>query len=520
MRFSRRATGRSAIKGALMEVNIGRFLVKRALLDGGRLALVAGARRHTFAALNAEACRAANLLRAHGVGPGDRVAALLRNDLDYVALYYGAAKIGAILCAINWRLAPPEVAYIVANGDPKLLVHDAEFAPAVAALGRGDFPIYVAGDGASADESYLARLRATSDREPAEFADADSALVLVYTSGTTGRPKGAVLTHRQMFWAAATMAASHDYKQGDVNLVPTPLFHVGGLSFATLFVQMGATMLLPRAWEPGAILGLIAAEKVNHFFAVPAMLRSLLDHGRFAEIDLSSLRWVLCGGAPVPPDLIAAFARRGVPVQQTYGATETAGPATLVDLAHVSEKAGSAGLPYFHTDLRIADQDGRELPPGETGEVQIRAPHVFAGYWRNPEATRAAFAGEWLKTGDLGRRDVGGYLYLVDRAKDVIISGGENIYPAEIEAVLCEHPSVSEIAVVGVPDSEWGQVPCAVVVAMPGETVTLEELREFCVGRIARYKQPRRLELRLSPLPRNASGKVLKHRLRHDPAIG
>jgi fatty-acyl-CoA synthase len=453
-------------------------------------------------------------MQAAGVRAGDRVAALMRNGLDYVALYYGAAKIGAILCAINWRLAAQEIGYILDDSEPKLLVHDAEFAPVVAAIGRRDLLAYETNAGGGTRGSWPDRLDAVSAQEPAAAAGAGDPLVLVYTSGTTGRPKGAVLTHDQMFWASATMAASHDYKQGDVNLVPTPLFHVGGLSFATLFVHMGATLVLPRAWEPDLILDLIAKERINHFFAVPAMLRSLVEHPRFADADLSSLRWVLCGGAPVPPDLIALAGRRGIPVQQTYGATETAGPATLVDLAHVAEKAGSAGLPYFHTELRIASAQGIELPAGEIGEVQVRAPHVFAGYWRDAEATRAAFAGEWLKTGDLGRRDAEGYLYLVDRVKDVVITGGENVYPAELEAVLREHRAVTDVAVVGVPDREWGEVPCAVVVPKPNEAVTLEMLRAFCEGRIARYKQPRRLVLHAEPLPRNASGKVLKRELR------
>jgi len=496
-----------------MDINIGRLLAKRASLDGGRLALIAGDRRLDFKELDAEACRAANLLLASGVGAGDRVAALMRNSADYLALYYGAAKIGAILCAINWRLAAPEIDFILRDSAPKLLVHDAEFAATVAALASDAFLVLEIGDAPLA-RSFRARLDVAADREPFAQAGSDHSLVLVYTSGTTGRPKGAVLTHRQMFWASATMAASHDYKQGDVNLVPTPLFHVGGLSFATLFVHMGATLLLPRAWEPGAILDLIAAERVNHFFAVPAMLRSLVDHAGFGAANLSSLRWILCGGAPVPPDLIETFGRRGIPVQQTYGATETAGPATLVDLAHVAEKAGSAGLPYFHTELRIVNAQGAELPAGEIGEVQVRAPHVFAGYWRNEEASRAAFCGDWFRTGDLGRRDAEGYLYLVDRAKDVVITGGENVYPAEVEAALRGHPAIAEIAVVGIPDSEWGEVPAAIVVTKRGAALTLDELRSFCEGRIARYKQPRRLVLRATPLPRNASGKVLKHELR------
>ncbi len=497
-----------------MVVDLGRFLAKRALLDGGRVALISGDRRLTFTELNDEACRVANTLLARGVHAGDRVAALMRNGAEYVALYYGAAKIGAILCAINWRLAAQEIDYILGDSEPNLLVHDAEFASTVATLARREFSSFEAGAGADAERSWRAQLEAASLEEPASRAGEDRPVVLVYTSGTTGRPKGAVLTHGQMFWASATMAASHDYKLGDVNLVPTPLFHVGGLSFATLFVHMGATLALPRAWEPGAILSLIAKERVNHFFAVPAMLRSLLEHPSFATADLTSLRWILCGGAPVPPDLIAATHRRGIPVQQTYGATETAGPATLVDLANAMTKAGSVGLPYFHTEVRIVNAQGMEVPPDEIGEVQVRAPHVFAGYWRNPEASLAAFAGDWLRTGDLGRRDPEGYLYLVDRAKDVIITGGENVYPAELEAVLREHPAILEIAVVGAPDHEWGEVPCAVAVPKAGEPVTLEELRAFCEGKIARYKQPRRLALRAEPLPRNASGKVLKNELR------
>ena len=497
-----------------MDIDIGRFLAKRAWLDGGRPALIADGRRLSFAELNAAANRAARALQAQGVRRGDRVAVLLRNGVDYVALYYAAAKLGAILCGINWRLAAPEIGFILADSEPKLLVYDMDFAATVDALPRHEIPIFAAGAETKGRPSFDTLLAAAAEDEPAVGAGADDALVLVYTSGTTGRPKGAVLTHRQMFWVSTTMAATHDYKQGDVNLVPTPLFHVGGLSFATLFVHMGATLALPRVWEPRAILRLIADEKVNHFFAVSAMLRSLLEHPDLPKANLASLRWILCGGAPVPPALIAAFAERDVPVLQTYGATETAGPATAVDRDHALAKAGSAGLPYFHTDLRIVGKNGAAVPAGEIGEIQVRAPHLFAGYWRNPEATAAAFDGDWLKTGDLGRRDADGYLYIVDRAKDVVISGGENIYPAEIEAVLAAHPGIAEVAVVGLPDAEWGEVPCAVVVAKPGAAITLESLRAFCADKLARFKLPRRLQLSAAPLPRNATGKLLKAEIR------
>ncbi|MCW5770704.1 MAG: long-chain-fatty-acid--CoA ligase [Rhodospirillaceae bacterium] len=489
-----------------MKIDLGRFLAKRGQFDGARTALIAGDARLSFSDLETAANRAANALQRHGVVAGDRVAVLLRNGIDYVALYYAAAKIGAILCGINWRLAAPEIDYILADAEPRLLIHDAEFAPTVAALADRRARRFLAGDPALQE--------AAGGAMPSTEGDSDRPLVLVYTSGTTGRPKGAVLTHGQMFWASATMAASHDYGQGDVNLVPTPLFHVGGLSFATLFVHMGATLLLPRVWEPGAILRAIAAERVNHFFAVPTMLRSLVEHGDFAAADFSSLRWILCGGSPVTADLVDAFAARGIPVQQTYGATETAGPATLVDAAHIQAKRGAAGLPYFHTDIRIAAPDGAESPAGTIGEVQVRAPHVFAGYWRNPAATAEAFAGAWFKTGDLGRRDADGYLFVVDRAKDMIKSGGENIYPAEIEAALAAHADIAEAAVVGTPDPHWGEIPCAVIVLKPGRGADADSLRQWCEARLARFKVPRRWEFREAPLPRNATGKLLKRAIR------
>ncbi|MGE4014534.1 MAG: AMP-binding protein, partial [Alphaproteobacteria bacterium] len=333
------------------DINIGRFLSKRAQFDGDRVGLIVGDRRLTFRDLNTAANQAAHALLELGVTRGERVAVLMRNGVQYLATYYGCAKIGAILCGINWRLAAPEIDHVLRDSEASILIYDPEFAPAVDALPSPAPKLLPATARPNVPGTAFDALCAIASRaEPESLNDiADTPLVLVYTSGTTGHPKGAVLTHRQMFWSSTTMAASHDYHWGDVSLVPTPLFHVGGLSFATLFVHLGATLLVLPAWEPGAVLKLIAREKVNHFFAVPAMLRGLLEHADFPRTDLSSVRWILSGGAPMPVELIRAFEAAGIRLQQTYGATETAGPATLVDLGHTLSKAGSIGLPYFHT---------------------------------------------------------------------------------------------------------------------------------------------------------------------------
>ena len=504
---------------------VGALLERRALLDRDTPALIAGSLRLSFGQLQTWAEAVAEAFAAAGVGKGDRVAVLSRNSAEGVALYYGAARGGAILCNLNVRLTEDELARILADAEPALLVAHPDFADLArslaARLGIGRVwrfdaapmpPPPERGSGTRAATAAGTAAGTVCGQSPVAAADP---LLLVYTSGTTGRPKGAVMTHAGMVWASATMAYSLDYRYRDIGLIPAPMFHVGGMSFATFFVHAGATAVLPPAWRPEAILALIAAERVNHFFGVAAMLQGLLDAPGFAHADLSSLRWIMAGGAPVPVDPIRAFGRRGIPLLQTYGTTETAGPATVVDLAHAEAKAGSAGLPFFHTDLRIADEAGRALPADAVGEIQVRAPHLFAGYWRNPAATAEAFSGDWYRTGDLGSLDSEGYLWIAGRRRDLIVSGGENIFPAEIEAVLEAHPAVAEAAVVGRPDPAWGEIPAATIVAAPGAAAPdPAELERFCAGRLARYKIPKRVEVSETPLPRNAAGKLLKHLLR------
>ena len=499
---------------------VGALLERRALLDRDTPALAAGSLRLTFGQLQSWAEDIAAALAGAGIRKGDRVAVLSRNSAEGVALYYGAAQRGAIVCNLNVRLTGDELGYIAADAEPALLVAHPEFAgPAGSLAARAGIERVWHFDSAPMPpppERPGAGPAATAAgtvcrQSPAAAGDP---LLLVYTSGTTGRPKGAVMTHAGMVWASATMAHTLDYRRRDVSLIPVPMFHVGGMSFVTFFVHAGATALLPPAWQPEAILALIAQERVSHFFAVAAMLQSLLDAPGFAAANLSSLRWIMAGGAPVPADPVRAFGRRGVPVLQTFGTTETGGPATVVDLAHAEARAGSAGLPFFHTDLRIADDAGRTLPADAVGEIQVRAPHLFAGYWRNPAATAEAFYGDWYRTGDLGSLDADGYLWIRSRSRDVIISGGENIYPAEVEAILETHPAVAEAAVLGRPDKAWGEIPAAVIVAVAGAAPPDQaELARFCAGRLARYKIPKRLDLSAAPLPRNAAGKLLRHKL-------
>ena len=339
--------------------------------------------------------------------------------------------------------------------------------------------------------------------------------IIMYTSGTTGRPKGAMLTHGNLWWNNTNALHTLDVVHDDVTLVVAPLFHIGGLNVITLVTwQKGGEVVLHRSFDPAACLADIARYGVTTFFGVPAMFLFLSQHPDFAAADLSSIRMFICGGAPLPEPLLRLYLDRGVPIQQGYGLTETAPMVTFLTAEHSLTKLGSAGRPPLFTEVRIADTDNTTVTePLARGEVCVRGPNVLAGYWNRPDATAEAIdADGWFHTGDVGYLDGDGFLFIADRVKDMVITGGENVYPAEVESVLFAHPGIAEVAVIGLPDERWGEAVTAVVVAK-AQPPTLEELREFAGRSLARYKLPTRLQI-VEVLPRNPAGKVLKFELR------
>jgi len=503
-----------------MQNNLGLFLAKRARLSPRLEALVEveRGRRFTYAELDARANRVANALRAQGVRPGDRVALLMMNGVEYLETYFALAKLGAVMVPLNWRLVPDELAFILRDAGAGTLVYDAEFDAPMAALRGLETPLRTfvrTGDGAPPGGalSYEALRSAASPEAPPCPAGADDVLFIMYTSGTTGLPKGAVHTHGTMVAASITINLTSDQRYGDRYLQMLPLFHVGALTPATAAVHRGATLVLMRAFDPKRVFPLIEAERVTTGLAVPAMLNFMLAAGDPRAHDLSSLRWLMSGAAPVPPALIERYAELGIEIHQVYGLTESCGPACLISPDEALAKVGSTGPAFFHTDVRVVDEQGADVAPGEVGEVIVSGAHVMKGYWNRPDATAETIREGWLHTGDLATVDKDGFVFIQDRKKDMIITGGENVYPAEIEGVLARHPDVLEVAVIGMPSARWGESAAAMVVPKAGCSPSAAELVTFCDGKLARYKIPRVVEL-VDEIPRNPTGKVLKRLLR------
>jgi fatty-acyl-CoA synthase len=496
---------------------IGSWLTTRAATSAEVVALVSGeGEKMTYRELADRAARWAAVFTARGIGRGDRVAFLGENQPAFVEVLFGAARVGVVFVPVNTRLAAPEVAHILADSGARLLVHD-DRAAAVATEAAGDLPRIVVGVAADA------ALAAVEPAPEAPGVGLDDPAAILYTSGTTGRPKGAVLTHGNLTWNSLNTLVDVDIVSTDVALIISPLFHAASLGMGLLPVLLkGGTVVLERAFDAGRALRLIEEHGVTMLSGVPTTYQFMAEHPDWANTDLSTLAKLTCGGSPVPTRVLEAFEARGLSFSQGYGMTETSPGATYLPATRTRAKMGSAGQPHFFTEVRVVDENGQSLEPGEIGEIQVRGPNVTPGYHGNPAATAESFTADgWFRTGDLGSFDEEGYLFVADRLKDMIISGGENIYPAEVEDLILGLDEVTGAAVIGIPDERWGETPWAVVTLRPGAELSTERLAEHLNSRIARYKIPKNVVV-VDELPRTASGKVkkldLRKRFSSDPA--
>ncbi|TDC76785.1 long-chain fatty acid--CoA ligase [Actinomadura sp. 7K507] len=495
---------------------LGSWPARRARKTPRAAALVHEGRTTTYGALLGRVARLAHALRGLGVRPGDRVAYLGPNHPSFLETLFATGMAGGVFVPLNTRLTAPEIAYQLDDSGASVLVHGPSHAGLVDAV-RGRTPVreHIALD--DPGERGYEVLLAAADDDPLDLPVApDDPCMIMYTSGTTGSPKGATLTHGNITWNAVNVLIDHDLVAGEVALVSAPLFHTAGLNMLTLPVLLkGGTCVLVAAFDPAATLDMIAEHRVTFMFGVPTMFQRVAREPGWAGADLSSLRILTCGGAPVPPSLIETYQKRGLTFLQGYGMTEAAPGTLFLDAAHAVSKAGSAGVPHFFSDVRVVGPDMADVAPGETGEIVVQGPHVMRGYWGRPGDTAEVLDGGWFRSGDAARVDEDGYAFIVDRIKDMIISGGENVYPAEVENAILADPDVLECAVIGVPDDTWGEAGRAVIVPRPGADVDPGKVLDALAGRLARYKIPKSAVL-AAEIPRNAAGKILKTRVREE----
>lgn len=500
---------------------LGDILRHHAVERGDRIAIKFRDRDWTYDALNRSTNRVANALVAAGLGKGARIAILAANTDRFYELQFGAAKAGVVMVPVNFRLAPPEVAFVVNDADAEIFFVDSAHAGLVRKI-QGDLNTvkrFVAIDFDDPEWTAFEAWRdAAAEDDCGVPVNAADTACQMYTSGTTGHPKGVELTHSNLL----VMLPQSTQRWGgwgpdDVNLICMPLFHIAGGGWGIVGLYAGCTNILHAEVDPGLILETIGEEGVSIALFVPAVILFLTQHPKSGETDFSSLRRVVYGASPIPvPLLQKAVDLFGCDFVQVYGLTETTGAVTSLDPSdHVpgSPQMASCGKANPGVELKIVNGDGNEVPTGEVGEIICRTPQNMKGYWKRPEATEEALRGGWFRTGDAGYLDAEGYLYIHDRIKDMIVSGGENIYPAEIESALFGHPAIADIAVIGVPDEKWGEAVKAVIVLKEGETLSEDDLIAYARERIAGYKVPKSVDF-VAELPRNPSGKILKRELR------
>lgn len=492
-------------------VGIGEWLDRREQLSPERIGLIDSAtgEHYTYRALNTRArALATTLAEQHGIHPGDRVAVLALNSPEYLDALFACALLGATLVPLNWRLTVHELGIILTDCEPALLLHDEKHrAIALTASGVHGTPLLDMRAFPGVDATLASRAR------PFVSVDGEEIVLILYTSGTTGVPKGAMLSHRMLTWNAINTQISWGLRENDIAPTFAPFFHAGGLNVLTTPIyHLGGTVVLLRDTSPAAVLQAIEAERCTLVFAVPTVFQMMMEAPEFATANLSTVRFCITGGSSCPLPIIEGYAARGLQFRQGYGLTEVGVNCFSLAPEDALRKAGSVGRPVFHSQARIVDDQDHPAPSGTVGELVLSGPHICSGYWRRPEATAEAYHDGWWHTGDLASQDEEGYYYIVGRKKDMFISGGENIYPAEIEGILATHPGIAEAAVIGRPDPKWGEVGLAVVVPRLHASLDESDILSFCATRLARYKIPKSVVFTDS-LPRNAMGKVIKSEL-------
>lgn len=497
---------------------LGSWVARRRIKSAGRTAFIFEDDITTYDDLYSRVNRLANALRVAGIGRGTRVAYLGENHPSFFYTFLAVTQMGAIFVPLNTRLAPAEVSYALEDSGSTLLFHSAALAHLAVQGATGMNVRLVQADGI-ATEAGVVTLEEFNGAATDEYVDEpvslDDPALILYTSGTTGHPKGAVLSHGNFQWNVFNALTDYDITSNEVSLMISPLFHVASLGMGALPVLMkGGAIILEAGFDPGRALMLVEKYRVTMMSGVPTTFQMLCEHPDWETSDLSSLQRMTCGGSAIPGRVADAFEKKGLAFTMGYGMTEAAPGTASMPPRYSKEKAGSSGLPHFFTDIRVHDDENNPVPPGEAGEIQVRGRNVIKEYWNKPEASRDAFVdGNWFKTGDVGYLDEQGFVYIADRIKDMIISGGENIYPAEIEQIIFELEGVTGVALIGVPDDKWGEVPWCILTVTEGTTISTEQVRGHLDNRVARYKMPKNVIV-IDEFPRTASGKIRKADLR------
>ena len=501
-------------------MNVGEWVFKRAVTyPEGPFLKEEDERSFTNREFNERVNRMAHALAAWGIGKGERVAVLMSNSSEFLEIFFACAKTGAIMVPVNFRLAVPELAYIFKDCNPRVIVYSADFAGKIGEVKASwpGMPRRFRHGGDAGDDSLLAEAVSpfpVAEPHPEEEVKLSDPLFIMYTSGTTGDPKGAVLTHENVLFGSINSVVGCGINRSYKSLVVAPLFHIGALGASALpILYAGGSLVLKSIYNASEVIGLIGREKINYMFAIPVMFQLLTRTEEWEKADFSHVHFFIAGGAPMPLPVIRKYQEeKGIFFSQGYGMTETF-RITALDLEDSIRKAGSVGKEVHHVLLRIVDEQDRDVAPGEAGEILVKAPNVFAGYWKKPVETAEAMRGGWFHTGDMGRRDEEGFITLIGRKVEMIISSGENIYPAEVERVIQTLPEVRESAVVGMPDRNKGEVMAAFVLLKDGAQLTEDALLAAIRDRIALFKLPKKIVF-VEDFPRNSVGKILKKDLK------